>query len=494
MAIKKSSGSGIPFGGDAGRPANPGIGQLYSNGEAQRLELYTTGGWNNIVQEVPGVSGIQGNYLESSNSGTIIVIGTNFANGAIVSAIGTNGVEVLATSTTYNSLVQLTAAFNGLSGQYEPYNVKVMNPSNLFGVLPNALYVNATPVWQTVSGSLGTFNEQVAVSVSATATDSDSTISYSLASGSSLPAGLTLNSSSGLISGTLTTDISSDTTYSFTINASDGVNAAVPRSFSLNIVARVNVELLIAAGGGGTGYDVGGGGGGGGLIDTTRELTRGATYSISIGTGGASAQTTSLAYGLDGGNTIAFGLTAIGGGGGGYYANNKLGRDGGSGGGAGMDAAGGTALQPSSASVGYGFNGGSAGGAYGSGGGGGAGGVGGNGAPNTRPAGGLPRYSSITGSSVGYSGGGFGNDDGGALVATGLTTSGTTLGYYGFGANGTGNPNASPYNGNPGVVIIAYPNTLPAITTIPGTLTYDQPTRSGYRVYRFTAGSGTITF
>jgi hypothetical protein len=25
-------------------------------------------------------------------------------------------------------------------------------------------------------------------------------------------------------------------------------------------------------------------------------------------------------------------------------------------------------------------------------------------------------------------------------------------------------------------------------------LTYDQPTRSGYRVYRFTAGTGTITF
>jgi hypothetical protein len=35
---------------------------------------------------------------------------------------------------------------------------------------------------------------------------------------------------------------------------------------------------------------------------------------------------------------------------------------------------------------------------------------------------------------------------------------------------------------------------LPALTTIPGTLTYNQPTRAGYRVYRFTAGSGTITF
>jgi hypothetical protein len=43
-------------------------------------------------------------------------------------------------------------------------------------------------------------------------------------------------------------------------------------------------------------------------------------------------------------------------------------------------------------------------------------------------------------------------------------------------------------------VIIAYPDTFAPIRTIPGTLTYNQPTRSGYRVYRFTAGTGTITF
>jgi hypothetical protein len=43
-------------------------------------------------------------------------------------------------------------------------------------------------------------------------------------------------------------------------------------------------------------------------------------------------------------------------------------------------------------------------------------------------------------------------------------------------------------------VIIAYPDTFPAPTAISGGLTYTQPTRTGYRVYRFTAGTGTITF
>jgi hypothetical protein len=43
-------------------------------------------------------------------------------------------------------------------------------------------------------------------------------------------------------------------------------------------------------------------------------------------------------------------------------------------------------------------------------------------------------------------------------------------------------------------VIIAYPDTYPAPTTIGAGLTYDQPTRAGFRVYRFTAGTGTIVW
>lgn len=236
MAVSKlnPSAGGIPFGNTAGRPT-PATGKLYSNGETARLELYTSAGsWENIVQEVPGVASITGTYSEAADSGTITITGTNFVSGAVASAIGTNGVQINASSTTFNSLVQLTAVFTGLSNANEPYDIKVTNPSNLFGLLPDALYVNASPVWQTTAGTLGTFNEQVSISVSATATDSDSTITYALASGSTLPSGVTLNSSTGAISGTLP-NITTDTTYSFTINASDGVNT-IPRSFSITSI------------------------------------------------------------------------------------------------------------------------------------------------------------------------------------------------------------------------------------------------------------------
>jgi len=286
--------SGIPFGNTAGRPAAV-TGQPYFNGETARLEMYTATGWQNIVQEVPGVASISGTYSESENSGTITIQGTNFISGAIASAIGTNGTEVIASSTTYNSLVQLTAVFNNLSNANEPYDIKVTNPSNLFGLIPDALYINASPVWQTASGSLGTFNEQVSITLSAlSATDSDSTITYALASGSTLPSGVTLNSATGVISGTLP-DISSDTiTYNFTINATDGVNT-IPRTFSITSIDVVPTEFLVVAGGGGggnatgTNWGSGGGGGAGGYRTGTLSLTKGLQYLVSVGNGGVGA-------------------------------------------------------------------------------------------------------------------------------------------------------------------------------------------------------------
>jgi hypothetical protein len=227
--IRTSQFGGIPFGNSANRPTGA-TGQPYFNGEEKRLELYTASGWQNIVSETPGVVSVSGNYLESTGSATLEVTGTNFTTGAIASVIGTNGVEVNANSTTVNSIVSVTAVFSGLSNANEPYDLKITNTSNLFGLLPDALYINASPVWQTASGSLGAFAEQVSMSVSATATD-DSTITYALAAGSTLPSGVTLNSATGLISGTLP-NISTNTTYTFTINASDGSNPVIPRTFS----------------------------------------------------------------------------------------------------------------------------------------------------------------------------------------------------------------------------------------------------------------------
>jgi len=520
--IRTSSLGGIPFGNNAGRPTAT-TGQPYFNGEAGRLELYTGTGWENIVQEVPGVSSISGVYSQSANSGVITIYGTNFVSGAYATAIGSNGEQINASSTTYNSLIQLTATFTGLSNANEPYDIKVTNPSNLFGMLPDALYVNASPVWQTASGSLGTFNEQVSVSVSATATDSDSTIAYTLASGSTLPSGVTLNSSTGLISGTLP-DISTDTTYNFTINASDGVNT-IPRSFSITSRYLIVMEYLLVGGGGaganGNG-NTGGGGAGGLVYSSSYTVSPSTSLLVTVGLGGAQKADGPNLSG-NAGNPSYFGsVIAAGGGGGVGWGDDLSTRGGGNGGGGGGENPGGTQTQTTlnsgvSGILQYGNNGGNAGAwsppYFTGGGGGGAGAAGANGTSSGTANGGIGREYSITGTATYYAGGGGGGtehqvnsntpDSPGGLGGggTGRGWASTSRGGNGTDGLGGGGGAGSYYNGGlaggkggNGVVIIAYPDTTPAITTIPGTLTYDQPTRAGYRVYRFTAGTGTITF
>ena len=531
--------SGIPYGNTAGRPAAV-TGQPYFNGETQRLEMYTAGGsWENIVQEVPGVSSISGVYSEQSNSGVITIYGTNFVNGAYVTAIGTNGVQINATSTTFNSLVQLTATFTGLSNANEPYDIKVTNPSNLFGLIPDALYVNASPVWVTASGSLGTFNEQLSITLSAlSATDSDSTtITYALASGSSLPSGVNLNSATGVISGTLP-DIATNTTYTFTVNASDGLNV-IPRTFSISSVAYLpltSIEYLVLAGGGGGGNYGAGGGGGGMRESSSYAVTQGTAYSLIVGNGGNSAYTrvgNGPGYGNRGADSMFATITSTGGGGGAGPSNVGTEINGGSGGGCGYESlAEGRVAGVSSpvTSPVQGYAGGIPSGQstpYPSGGGGGAGGAAETGFASGRTTagyGGPGRSSSITGIATYYGGGGGGGIAGGS----GYTPSsgnvpgagGVGGGGVGSGGNPTGNAPAGNgvdnlggggggggYSGNSGVnyiqsgtggkgvVVIAYPITSLPITTISAGLTYtvDTTTRAGYRVYKFTSGSGTVT-
>ena len=528
MAIRKSSSSGIPFGNNAGRPANPAVGQPYFNGQENRLEIYTQSvGWQNIVAETPGVVSYTGTILETNSTNTVVISGTNFSTGATAYLIGNDATEYTANTTTINSIVQITATFGALPANKEPYDIKVVNPSNLYGILPDAVSVNDTPSWTTAAGSLGTFNELSSVSVSVAATDEENnSISYS---STNLPEWLSLDSSTGYLTGT-SPSVGSNTTYSFNITASDG-NNTTSRAFNI-VVANVGVvaEVLVVGGGGGGGGRAGGGGGAGGLVyQSSRLLLSGSTALVTVGTGGSGGGgggTPGSSYesaGSDGTNSVFANITALGGGGG-YFGDTGPGRNGGSGGGGGYNGAGGLSTQGNSGGgTGYGNAGGGSAltgtYAYKQGGGGGAGGVGQSGSGSTGKCGdgGAGLEYSITGTAQFYAGGGGGG--GHEPFNSSLPNNGRGLGGSGVGGNGgpvtsadgqpsqgvdgTGSGGGGTWSngggsydgarGGHGVVIIAYPNTEPALANIPGTLTYDQPTRSGYRVYRFTSGTGTIT-
>jgi hypothetical protein len=77
-----------------------------------------------------------------------------------------------------------------------------------------------------------------------------------------------------------------------------------------------------------------------------------------------------------------------------------------------------------------------------------------------------------------------------------MTPSTGTSATVNTGSGGGGAYNTTTGAGGSGIVIIAFPDTFPAITAIGAGLTYSVSTvsRAGYRVYTFTAGTGTVNF
>jgi hypothetical protein len=309
-------------------------------------------------------------------------------------------------------------------------------------------------------------------------------------------------------SGTITVSgLTAGTSYTFTVYATNAAGNSSNSTGSNQITtpqpAPTSVEYLVLAGGGGgrdSGYSIGsaGGGGAGGYYNSTIGVSASTAYTVTVGGGGpnngsGSPSEFSSIYAYGGGT-----------GGTGSRPNGENGTAGGSGGGGGYgDSNGGSG----GGSLGGGNSGGTGGVGppHGAAGGGGAGGAGGSGHGG---AGGSGATSSITGSSVIYAcGGGGGNEqavpgNGGSSNVNGGRGGSTSQGYTPQtgaaytgtgGGGGGGQQSQSGVGGGSGVVIIAYPNTFKT-PTISGGLSYDQPSRSGYRVYRFTGGTGNISW
>lgn len=499
----------------ANRPVSPTLGDLYFDTTLNALIAYRTAGWEKVSQDpAPQIASIS--PTTAATTGTVVTItGSNFKSGLSVQFIGTNAASYNSPVATFVNATTATATTPDLPVVYEPYDVKVINNDNQFAILENSLDSGGTPVWNTASGSIGNVAKNSSMNLSVSATDPDGTsIVYS---SSNLPVWVTLNSSSGALTGT-TPDVVSDTTYSFDITASDGVNTS-SRSFSLTVTLvpivtggtlfsdstyqyrvftsgtstlsvstkPLTADILVIAGGGGGGTAAGGGGGAGGVGYTPNATLAIGSYSTSVGAGGAGA-TGDGGSGANGSNSTFNTITAYGGGGGNH---GGAGANGGSGGGCGYsNGPGGTATQGTGAANHYGNNGGAygrtAGGApYGSSGGGGAGGVGGASSEASGGVGGvgLSTWSSW-GAATGYgqnvsgtywfAGGGGGSRDsviaaggnggggrGGTVVTASANTAQDALANTGGGGGGgdigsDGYPPTRAGNGGSGIIIVRY--------------------------------------
>ena len=267
---------------------------------------------------------------------------------------------------------------------------------------------------------------------------------------------------------------------------SDGLvlycNPSDPKNYLLN-----EVEVLLIGGGGGGSenqYDDGSGGGGGGFLQRSINVVSSTSYTITVGTGGATGGSGSV-----GGNTSAFGLIAYGGGGAASHRSSGGTVDGASGGGSGGQYSSDTPVVGRTLYPDQGNDGGASI-TYGGGGGGGAGSAGqgaivyGHGG-----YGGKGRASSISGTLRYYSGGGggFGSANLGRGGIGGGGSPGVSPQSNSGGGGGGGKTTGTRSNaGASGVVIIKYPG--PQKATGGNTISFV----NGYTIHTFTS-TGTFT-
>ena len=184
---------------------------------------------------IPTIGSISPNTIPNTST-AITISGTNFQSIPTVLAIGSNGIIVQADSVSFSSSVSISATFTLTVDQ--TYYIRVTNPDGNAGQSGTPiLTVSDEPVWVTGSGTLGSFGAASAISVTVEAT-SDSTVTYSQVSGS-LPGGLSLNTATGVISGT-ETGASATTTYTFVLRATDAeTQSPADRTFSITIIVGV---------------------------------------------------------------------------------------------------------------------------------------------------------------------------------------------------------------------------------------------------------------
>ena len=504
--FKGTSGVVMPKGSTAER-ADTESGEIRFNTTTELMEYYDGVQWKPI-DAPPTISSISTNDATGSSTVlnadgstiyTITITGGNFGIGANVKFIGNTGTEYTAGNINRVSGSSITCTtLSNMGTADDPYDVQVINASGLAALLEDAFSFNAAPEFDNASGSLGSaFNtiEVTGSTLDASATDAEGdTITYTIASGS-LPTGLTIGSSTGLITGTpsgntagvFTFTVQASTTegittrvFSITINdlpsggtiTTSGANRihtfnssadfVVPSGFSIT-----SADVLLVAGGasgGGTSSPYGGGGGAGGLIFQQSQTIAAGTYPAVVGAGGTQAAPDNR--GTNGVDTTFRGSTAIGGGGGGIQSGSPgTGKAGGSGGGGGYDNGGGAGT------AGQGFAGGA--GNTSPNGGGGGGGATAVGFTNTPCNGGAGRdLSSTFGSGVGesgvFAGGGGGTNQAGYPQPVGgvggggdgkvYNSTGATPGTVNTGGGGGGGGNGENGRaGGSGIVIVRYP-------------------------------------
>ena len=195
----------------------------------------------------PVVTSVDDTNIDSAGGGnqTLVITGENFSAGGVVSFIGNDGSIISSVVTTFNSATQVTAvtAKSNFINSKEPYDIKYVS-SGKTGLLENIINVDNSPAWQTTAGTVADVVEGYSINATLSATDPDGdTVSYAETGGTVIASnGMSLNSSTGVITGTAPS-VASTNVYGFNVRATaNGVTT--DRTF--NVVNRnLNANTLL---------------------------------------------------------------------------------------------------------------------------------------------------------------------------------------------------------------------------------------------------------
>ena len=180
----------------------------------------------------PTISSISPSVIENTAT-NITLTGTNFKDSStppFVDAINAStGAIVTANSVSFTNATTVVANFTlPVDGTYF---LRLENNDGIACRSGTALLtVSDAPAWTTAAGSLGTVSAAGSVNFTVAATNATS---FAKTSGS-FPGGVTINSSTGVISGT-ESGSSATTTFTFTIRATDAQGQTADRQFTITI-------------------------------------------------------------------------------------------------------------------------------------------------------------------------------------------------------------------------------------------------------------------
>ena len=257
LVDKGTTGTTVAVGTTAQRGSSQG--QFRFNTNTGLAEYYDGTAFKGL-DTPPVVTSIDDGNVDSAGGGdqTIIITGSNFSTLVTVTLVANSGSNISPATVSRDSSTQITITEpkSSFVNANEPYDVKVENDTGLSGTLADSVTVDNDPVWQTSPGALtgSPFaDDGAAVSVTLSATDVDGDpVTYALHSGA-LPSGITLNTTTGVISGN-TPDETSNVTYNFTVRATANTKTT-DRAFSMQVMDNFPPVWTTPAGSLGIVYD-----------------------------------------------------------------------------------------------------------------------------------------------------------------------------------------------------------------------------------------------